>query len=289
MKFHQSMPLFLLLVGVCACTPESDSNTAAESADPVLAAPASTAVVTDKVADVAAATAADQAVLAKYHWHLESATSSQGDRLNELFVRAEKPLQLNFYGSHVYISNTCNHMGGEFTIRDNKLSVSQLTSTMKACADEALMALDQKVAKVFAGDLDMRLDQAEPATQLTLVTTEGASLVFAGVPTAATRTGSEAETVFLQVAPISKPCANAEMPKTQCLEVRELHYNANGTKSGNPGPWHMLKQPIEGYQHQPGTHNVLRVKRYAVTKPAAGTASATYVLDLVVESGVAKP
>jgi pyruvate/2-oxoglutarate/acetoin dehydrogenase E1 component len=45
---------------------------------------------------------------------------------------------------------------------------------------------------------------------------------------------------------------------------------------------------IEGYTHQPGVRNVLRVNRYSVTTPPADTPSKAYVLDMVVESGNAR-
>lgn len=54
------------------------------------------------------------------------------------------------------------------------------------------------------------------------------------------------------------------------------------SRRGEPGPWHALPQGIEGYEHEPGIRNVVRVQRY---RPApAGASSAVYVLDMVVES-----
>jgi hypothetical protein len=66
--------------------------------------------------------------------------------------------------------------------------------------------------------------------------------------------------------------------------VRELHYDAQGLRVGEPGLWQTLAQPIEGYEHHPGVRNVLRAKRYVVASPPADASSVAYVLDMVVES-----
>ena len=46
---------------------------------------------------------------------------------------------------------------------------------------------------------------------------------------------------------------------------------------------------IEGYAHEAGIRNVLRVKRYTIKNPPADGSSLAYVLDMVVESGIVKP
>ena len=48
------------------------------------------------------------------------------------------------------------------------------------------------------------------------------------------------------------------------------------------------QQNIEGYTHEAGIRNVLRVKRFNVKNPPAGAPSVAYVLDIVVESEVVK-
>ncbi|HYM87381.1 MAG TPA: DUF4377 domain-containing protein, partial [Pseudoxanthomonas sp.] len=46
---------------------------------------------------------------------------------------------------------------------------------------------------------------------------------------------------------------------------------------------------IEGYTHEAGIRNVLRVKRYTIKHPPADGSSLVYVLDMVVESEATKP
>ncbi|MES1154129.1 MAG: DUF4377 domain-containing protein, partial [Rhodanobacter sp.] len=53
-------------------------------------------------------------------------------------------------------------------------------------------------------------------------------------------------------------------------------------------PWQPLQQDIEGYVHEPGVRNVLRVKRYPLQRPPADAPSSAYVLDMVVESEIVR-
>jgi hypothetical protein len=94
--------------------------------------------------------------------------------------------------------------------------------------------------------------------------------------------------VFLEVAPQTVPCRHPPVPDKTCLQVRERRYDANGLRASEPGPWQPLQQDIEGYVHQPGVRNVLRVKRYPLKRPPADAPSSAYVLDLVVESETVK-
>ena len=124
------------------------------------------------------------------------------------------------------------------------------------------------------------------APKLSLAADNGDTLVFTGEPTAETRYGSAGETVFLEVAAEAKPCSHPLIPNKQCLQVRERKYGQNGVVQST-GEWQPLYQDIEGYTHEPGIRNVLRVKRFTLKNPPADAPSTAYVLDMVVESEVA--
>lgn len=278
----KAMTAALLALGVAACTPTpqgpaTDASSPAPSTS--AAAPASTA--TSAAAPTTPSTAA---TLAGYHWRLASATDKDGQRINALFARADKPLQLDFDGRAISVSNTCNRMHGNYSLHDGKLEIAPLASTLMACNNPALTALDGAASKLLAGRLDYTVAENHGRPELTLTGTQGEQLVFDGVPTAETRYGSKGETVFLEVAPDTKPCNNPGIPDAHCLEVRELHYGKDGVRVGQPGPWHVLGQDIEGYSHQPGARQVLRVKRYHVAAPPADASSVALVLDMVVET-----
>ena len=143
------------------------------------------------------------------------------------------------------------------------------------------MAADQAIAAQFSKPLQVK---AIDSGQLLLVSADGATLSWRGEPTAQTRFGGPGETVFWEVAAQRKPCSHGVMANAQCLQVRPVHYSAEGIKQPASADFSPFYGEIEGYQHQPGTRNILRLKRYPVANPPADGSSLAYVLDLVVES-----
>lgn len=223
-------------------------------------------------------------MLPKYHWQLASATDAKGRPIESLLVRPEQPVTLDFSDGRIGVSNTCNRMSGPYKPGNRKVTIDKLASTLMACADPKLMALDQEVGKRLQGDLALRMAKGD-AKQLELKTAAGDVLVFAGEPTTATRyRGQESERVFLEVAAQTKPCSHPLIPGKQCLQVREVKYDDKGLKVGTPGAFEHFYAEIEGYTHEPGVRNVLRVNRYAIKNPPADAPSQAYVLDMVVES-----
>ncbi len=90
--------------------------------------------------------------------------------------------------------------------------------------------------------------------------------------------------MFLEIAPQSKPCTHPLVPNRQCLQVREVHFDDKGLRTGEQEGWQPLYQDIEGFDHVEGTRNVVRLKRYTMRNPPADASSVAYVLDMVVES-----
>lgn len=256
--------LCCLLVLATACTP----------ADHTPPAPA------DAATDDAAAF--DATRLPAYHWSLADAVDAGGARIDALFPRADKPLQLDFADGHLGVSNACNRIGGGYTIEGDALTVGNLVSTQMACTDAALMQSDGAIGQRLEAGGQLRYD----GDALVLTTTGGDILRFEGAPTAQTKYGGPGERVFLEVAAQRVPCHHAMIPDYQCLHVREISYDDAGLKTGE-GEWQFLYQDIEGYTHEPGVRNVLRLDRYTIANPPADGSSIAYVLDMVVESEVA--
>ena len=102
--------LLALPLALAACTRPADPSTAPRDAAPALAAP------------VASATA-DASLLPKYHWRLHDATDAHGQRIAALFARPDQPVQLDFRDGRVGVSNTCNRMGGTYTLADGSLKL----------------------------------------------------------------------------------------------------------------------------------------------------------------------
>lgn len=254
----------------------------AESAKPAEAVAASV----PKVEFLNAGMIRTAGTLTKYHWQLASATDAKGQGIDALQVRPEQPVTLDFNGSKIVVSNTCNTMTGGYKLDGKGITVDKLASTKKACADAKLMALDQEVGKRLQGALEPRLSKGD-ARQLQLKTASGDVLVFTSAETAATKYGSSSERVFLEVAAQAKPCSHPLIPDKQCLQVRELKYDDKGLKVGTPGAFRNFYDEIEGYTHQAGVRNVLRIDRYTRKDVPADASKYAYVLDLVVESDAA--
>ncbi|MET0718621.1 MAG: META and DUF4377 domain-containing protein [Pseudoxanthomonas sp.] len=271
MKRHLIL-LLPLALAACAKAPEREP-----AAPPAAPAPAATLPAP-----------ADTSALSAHHWRLSEAKDASGKRIEALFVDADKPVQLDFADGRVGVGNTCNRMGGSYSVDGDKLKFERLVSTMMACTDAKLMALDQEVGKRLETASTFAL-QAGDAPALTLTAANGDVLTFKGDPTAETRYGAPGETAFLEVAAQTKACSHPLIPDKQCLQVRELKYDAQGIKTGTDGPFQNFYDDIEGYKHEPGIRNVLRVKRYAIKNPPADGSSQAYVLDMVVESETAKP
>lgn len=223
------------------------------------------------------------AQLARYHWRLQSATDAGNRRIDALFVRADAPVQLDFKGGRIGISNTCNRIGGTYRVEGDTLVLSELVSPMMACTDAGLMTLDREISRRLEGPLAYALAESEPP-QLRLRNRAGDALFFSAEPTAATRHGGAGERRFLEVAAQTRPCPHPLIPDMQCLQVRELRYDAQGRKSGDTGGFEHFYEAIEGYTHQPGIRNVLRVHRYTRQNPPVDASRYVYVLDMVVES-----
>ena len=243
--------------------------------------PAATSMAADPAAPPALADTA--ALLPAYHWRLAEATDAQGQKIEPLFVNADKPVQLDFAEGRVSVSNTCNRMTGGFTQAGDTATAGPFASTLMACPDPALAALDAEVGKRLEGELTVASTAGE-VPQLVLTNTAGDRLVFHGTATPDTRFGGPGERVFLEVAAETRPCSHPLIPDKQCLQVREIQYDDKGLKIGTPGAFEHFYDSIEGYTHEPGIRNVLRVDRYTVKNPPADASSSAYVLDMVVES-----
>ncbi len=227
----------------------------------------------------------DSSRLEAYHWELLEARNQQGQYLDALFVRQDKPVQLDFQQNRFTLSNTCNRLGGSYTLENGRITFSQMISTMMACPDDRMTRLDHEISSRLTGTSSIALGSgAEPL--LTLMTASGDALTFIGRPTAENRYGSPGSTMFLEVAHLKRPCPHPLIPNMQCLQVREVLYDQDGRKRVPSPQWQNFYQDIEGYQHQDGIRNVLRVKRYKIANPPADAPDSAYVLDMVVESEI---
>lgn len=261
----------------CALTACAAGNGGKSDSMPAAPAPPATGAP-----DSSSASAGISDQLPRYHWKLQDARSADGARIEALFARADKPLTLDFHDGRVSVRNACNGIGGSYTLEGGTLAFGPMMGTMMACADPKLTALDGAVTSRLNGKSQVALATgAPPSLKLTL--TNGDALTFAGEETAEAKYGGPGKQAFLEVAPQRVACNHPLIPNHQCLNVREIVYGDNGVKA-SIGQWHPLYEEIEGYDFQPGTRNVLRLKQFERTNVPADASRTVYVLDMVVES-----
>ena len=181
------LPLALLVpLALAACNKPAEPAT-----DPAASSMAADPAAPPALADTAA-------LLPAYHWRLAEATDAQGQKIEPLFVNADKPVQLDFAEGRVSVSNTCNRMTGGFTQAGDTATAGPFASTLMACPDPALAALDAEVGRRLEGELTVASTAGE-VPQLVLTNTAGDRLVFHGTATPDTRFGGPGDFYLLTV------------------------------------------------------------------------------------------
>ncbi|MGJ7903227.1 DUF4377 domain-containing protein [Lysobacter sp. 1R34A] len=268
--------LSLALLAACAAPSHSTGN--GDTAKPTQ----------DSAAPADAAPATSAIDLGGYKWKLDSATDSAGKPIAALQREGKYGLQLSFVKDRLGVSGGCNHVGAMYALKGDRIEVKQFQTTLMACQDQRLMQMDSEIARQLEGNAKFAIEGQAPQPRLLLTTASGSKLSLSGEPTAETRYGSAGTTMFFEVDAQRRTCPHPLMPKHQCLWVRERSYDANGVSQA-PGEWQFLYQDIEGYKHEAGVRNVVRVKKFDIKNPPADASSVAYVLDMVVESELVPP
>ena len=217
---------------------------------------------------------ADQ-TLASYQWSASTGT-------------APKALLLNFDDTgRLSIATSCNGMGTNWKVENNQIVTGPLMGTQMACPDASMQ--QERIAKDLFNDrkapfiLDFK-DSQQPT--LTIISANGEKYVFTGKMTPETKYQTQAETIFLEISPETKPCTGIG-PQT-CLQVREIKYAENGVKTQVDKDWTLFYDQIEGFTHNPNERQIIRVKRYQIKHPAADQSKYAYIHDMTVERSTVK-
>lgn len=230
-------------------------------------------------------TATDQQAapgLAAYDWNLVAAFDAQGQADGRWLLAGHAPLQLHFEDQRLSVHKLCNVLGARFGTQGSDIQLTQTMSTKRACVDQALMQLEDRVATLLPTVKRYQL-RAGGTPELQLFFADGTRWQLAGQPTPQTQYGGRGERIFLEVAPERVACGPGTATDAQCLRVREIRYADNGLKQ-SVGAWQVLHGEVQGYTHEKGVRNVLRINRYPLKNPPANAPAYAYVLDMVVES-----
>lgn len=120
--------------------------------------------------------------LTQYQWHLSQAHDKDGQHINALFARPDKPLELSFQNGQVHVGNACNLLNGQVAIHDGKIETTQIVSTMMACANPAVTGLDKAISSRLKQSDTFRINTNVTPPTLTLTTPDGDILIFTGEP-----------------------------------------------------------------------------------------------------------
>jgi heat shock protein HslJ len=193
--------IMVCALAACSQTPSNGTSLASATAQVAGAstseAPASNAS-TPLPATTATAPAADATtLLTQYHWQLANASDKSGRRIDTLFARPDRPVQLDFDAQGVSIGNTCNRMRGSYSVAGGKLTLGNFVSTLMACHDSALTALDAAAGKYLQGTFTLDLDVHGQQPRLLLIGVDGDKLTFIGTPANAARPNGVGESATL--------------------------------------------------------------------------------------------
>lgn len=217
--------------------------------------------------------------LLAYHWRLESAADAAGQAIASLFPGPENVLGLEFTEDQLGVTGGCNRIGAGYQlVEGSKLQLGAVRSTMMGCPPP-LADADTAIASFLSGTLQAELSGDSSTPALRLAAADGRVLDFKGTPTPETRFGGPGTRAFLEVS--GEPCNASHDATAGCLKVRDLQFDEQGLRVGEPGEWRALPGGIEGYTPANGQQQVVRVKRFETSgdEPAVH-----YVFDMVVES-----
>ncbi|WP_019674043.1 META domain-containing protein [Psychrobacter lutiphocae] len=124
-------------------------------------------------------------MLQAYNWQLVDAKLSSGEKVEALFIDANKPLTLNFMQADgnnlVSFMNTCNNMSAGYRIENNNIILDTVMSTMMACPEPEAQ-FDAAAMKAVMGQYT--LSQSSNKVPMLVITNDNQVSHFQAVPKA---------------------------------------------------------------------------------------------------------
>lgn len=216
-------------------------------------------------------------VLQDHRWTVVSAVGSDNAAIAAL---ADGPgFAFGFTQGRLLVEGGCNGLRAGYQLSpEGRLGITAGAATLMAC-EPALMTADATLAALLAKPLDVALAPG-PEPTLALMAESGEVLQLRGQPTPEALHGPPT-IAFLEVGPQRVACEGAASADGLCLQVREVNFDAQGLRTGTPGEFQPFPGLIQGYEHSPGTRNIIRIKRF---QPDATQPPVLLVLDMTVES-----
>ena len=108
--------------------------------------------------------------LTQHDWSLVEATDADGHVETALHGGNRAPIRLSFQTDRLGITNSCNGMGGDYELKNDRLEIGNLMQTMMACESE-LMARESAIKARLQQPLSVQFDPRD--ARLTLINDTG--------------------------------------------------------------------------------------------------------------------
>ena len=218
--------------------------------------------------------------LQSYDWQLNNINSTDPITWNGSYLQTQNgKITLNFNQNHITYNVGCNQLSNQYSLSKNTMQpIGTGISTLMGCGE--LQAREQWLAKQMQSPSELQIMETQVDAVLWQTTADGSWLQWVGKLKPEVKYG-KGETVFLEVKPKWQYCDNVTDRK--CLEVRDIHYDAQGLKTA-VGQWYLLDAPIIGYRHDESAQRVLRLTRYRTPPTDTKGYGSLYQLDSVIET-----
>ncbi|WP_296243704.1 MULTISPECIES: META domain-containing protein [unclassified Psychrobacter] len=261
---------------------------------------ASDAITNDEaVTDEVSAEEQMIARLSRYRWTLMSVENKDAQPLNLLSdIKDQVRLTFSQYQGENSLNYSvgCNTMSASYQLQGQTLTIQDGMSTKMSCGE--LDKAENQLNELMQGESQLTLvldskdnnSNADSATTeshqpvLTQITSDAATLVWAGKLTSQAKYNSKGETVFWAVNAKKIACTNGG--SEMCIQVKPITYDDQGIKVSE-GEWSAFNGEIDGYQPDGMHDEVLRLQRYELDgNENEEVQEYAYVLDAVIESSV---
>lgn len=218
--------------------------------------------------------------LQSYDWQLNNINSTDPITWNGSYLQTQNgKVTLNFNQNHITYNVGCNQLSNQYSLSKNTMQpIGKGISTLMGCGE--LQASEQWLAKQMQSPSELQIMQTQVDAVLWQTTADGSWLQWVGKLKPEVKY-CKGETVFLEIKPKWQYCDN--ITDRKCLQVRDIHYDAQGLKTA-VGQWYILDAPIINYLHDESAQRVLRLTRYRTPPTDTKGYGSLYKLDSVIET-----
>ncbi|MEH6418403.1 META domain-containing protein [Pseudomonas sp. CGJS7] len=193
-------------------------------------------------------------------WRVLTATAADGEPIALLQPDGRYDTTVSLSKNGLSAHAGCNALSGGYRLERGRIVVVDgFSQTLMGCLDQRLIRAEQLLQAHWQSPFEYAVEGRGVNRRLHLVSADGTRWLL---QTRDAPYGHRPTRLRLEVAPQTRPCpSGTPAPFDTCLWVRER--SAGPGQWGKPlGDWHSFAARIDGYQHLPGFHQLLEIKRY---------------------------